>query len=100
MFVFSNLIIALAKIIDITLTLYMWVVIFRAVISWVNPDPYNKIVIILYRITEPVLRLVRRLLPRSLSATGIDFSPIIVILVIIFLQYFLVETIIQLAHRI
>jgi len=99
MFVFSNLIIALAKIIDITLTLYMWVIIFRAVISWVNPDPYNKIVIILYRITEPVLRLVRRLLPRPLSATGIDFSPIIVILAIIFLQYFLVETIVQLAHR-
>jgi YggT family protein len=100
MFVFSNLIIALAKIIDIILTLYMWVIIFRAVISWVNPDPYNKIVIILYRITEPVLRLVRRLLPRFLSATGIDFSPIIVILAIIFLQYFLVETIVQLAHRV
>lgn len=99
MFVFSNFIIALAKIIDIALSLYMWVIIFRAVISWVNPDPYNKIVIFLYRITEPVLRPVRRLLPRALNNTGIDFSPIIVILVIIFLQYFLVETIIGLARR-
>jgi YggT family protein len=99
MFVFSNFIIALAKIIDIALTLYMWVIIFRAVISWVNPDPYNKIVIFLYRITEPVLWPVRRILPRALHSTGIDFSPIIVILAIIFLQYFLVETIIALARR-
>jgi YggT family protein len=99
MFVFSNFIIALAKIIDAALTLYMWVIIFRAVISWVNPDPYNKIVIFLYRITEPVLRRVHRILPRALYSTGIDFSPIIVILAIIFLQYFLVETIIALARR-
>jgi YggT family protein len=96
MFVLSNLIIALAKVIEIALTLYMWIIIFRAVISWVNPDPDNKIVIFLYRATEPVLRPVRRILP--LRNIGIDVSPIIVILVIVFLQYFLVETIIQLAR--
>ena len=97
MFVLSNFVVALARIIDIVLTLYMWIIIFRAVISWVNPDPYNKIVIFLYRFTEPVLRPVRRILP--FRNTGIDFSPLIVILVIIFLQYFLVESIIQLARR-
>jgi YggT family protein len=97
MFVLSNLIIALAKVIDIALTLYMWIIIFRALISWVNPDPYNQIVIFLYRVTEPVLRPIRRKLP--MGNTGIDFSPVVVILVIIFLQYFLVETIIQMAHR-
>ncbi len=97
MFVLSNFIFALAKIIDIALTIYMWIIIFRAVISWVNADPYNKIVIFLYRATEPVLRPVRRMMP--LHNTGIDLSPIIVILVIIFLQYFLVETIIQLARN-
>jgi YggT family protein len=96
MIVLSNLIIALAKVIDIALTLYMWIIIARAVISWVNPDPYNKIVIFLYRATEPVLRPVRRILP--LRNIGIDISPIIVILVIFFLQYFLVETIMQLAR--
>jgi len=96
MIVLSNLIIALAKVIDIALTLYMWIIIARAVISWVNPDPYNKIVIFLYRVTEPVLRPVRRILP--LRNIGIDISPIIVILVIFFLQYFLVETIMQLAR--
>jgi YggT family protein len=97
MFVLGNFIIALARIIEIVLTLYMWIIIFRAVISWVNPDPYNKIVILLYRLTEPVLRPVRRILP--LRNVGIDISPLIVILVIVFLQYFLVESVISLARR-
>jgi YggT family protein len=97
MFVLSNFIVALARIVDIVLTLYMWIIIFRAVISWVNADPYNKIVIFLYRVTEPVLRLVRRIIP--FRNVGIDLSPIIVILAILFLKYFLVETIIQLARN-
>lgn len=97
MFVLSNFMVALARIIDIVLTIYMWIIIFRAVISWVNADPYNKVVIFLYKVTEPVLRPVRRILP--MRNMGIDFSPIVVILVIIFLQYFLVETIIQLARN-
>lgn len=99
MFVLSNFIIALARIIEIALTAYMWIIIGRALVSWVNPDPYNKIVIFLYRFTEPVLRPIRRMLPRALLNTGIDFSPIIVVLVIVFLQYFMVETMIQLARR-
>lgn len=98
MFVLSNLIIALAKIIDIALTIYMWIIIFRALISWVNPDPYNQIVIFLYRVTEPVLGPIRRKLP--MGNVGIDFSPVIVLLIILFLKYFLIETMIQLAHRI
>lgn len=98
MFVLSNFIIALAKVIDIVLTVYMWIIIFRAVISWVNPDPYNKIVIFLYRATEPVLRPVRRLLP--MREAPIDIAPLIVILGIIFLQYFLVQTIIQFARHV
>jgi len=97
MFVLGNFIIALTRIIEIVLTLYMWIIIFRAVISWVNPDPYNKIVILLYRATEPVLRPVRRILP--LRNVGIDLAPLIVILVIVFLQYFLVESVMQLARR-
>ncbi|PKN39228.1 MAG: hypothetical protein CVU62_03280 [Deltaproteobacteria bacterium HGW-Deltaproteobacteria-2] len=97
MFALSNLIIALAKVVDIVLTLYMWIIIFRAVISWVNPDPYNQIVVFLYRVTEPVLQPIRRKLP--MRNVGIDISPIIVILAIVFLKYFLVETIIQLASH-
>lgn len=97
MFVFGNLIMALARVIDIVLTVYMWIIIVRALISWVNPDPYNQIVIVLYRITEPVLAPVRRMIP--LRNIGLDFSPIIVLLAIMFLKYFLVETMIQLAQR-
>ena len=93
MFVLENFIIAAAKVIDIALTLYMWIIIARAVISWVNPDPYNPIVTFLYRATEPVLAPIRRWIP--LRGMGIDISPIIVILVIYFLQMFLVKTMIQ-----
>lgn len=92
----GNFIIALAKVIDIVLTVYMWIIVARALISWVNPDPYNKIVIFLYRVTEPVLRPLRRLIPRH--NLPIDFAPLIVLLIIIFLQYFLVQTMIQMVR--
>ncbi len=95
MFVLQNFIVALAKVIDLILVVYMWLIIARAVLSWVNADPYNKIVIFIYRVTEPILRPVRLLLPGQ--NLGIDFSPVIVLLAIFFLRHFLVETIIQLA---
>lgn len=97
MFVFSNLILAVATVINIGLTIYMWIIIIRALISWVSPNPYNPIVQFLYRVTEPVLWRVRRLLP--IGGFGIDFSPIIVILVIYFLKLFLVQTLVQLAQQ-
>jgi len=93
----SNFLFAIAKILNIGLNLYMWIIIARAVISWVNPDPYNPIVRFLNTITEPVLYPIRRRLPIHLG--GIDFSPILVILVIIFLRFFLVETLMELAAR-
>ena len=76
MFLVANLIEALAKILDVALSLYTWVIIIRALLSWVNPDPYNVIVQFLYRATEPVLRPVRRWIP--LRNFGIDLSPVIV----------------------
>jgi len=95
MFIAENLVLAIAKILDIALTLYMWIIIARALISWVNPDPYNPIVMFLYRITEPVMAPVRRWIPfRNL---GIDISPIIIIMAIIFLQTFLVRSMMQMA---
>ena len=78
MFVIGNFLAAVAKVIDIGLSLYMWIIIARAVISWVNPDPYNPIVRFLNAVTEPVLYPIRRRLPISLG--GMDFSPIVVIL--------------------
>jgi YggT family protein len=98
MFILSNFIIALARVLDIGLSLYMWIIIAQAVISWVNPDPYNPIVRFLHSVTEPVLYNIRRLIPVYFG--GLDFSPIIAILVIIFLKTFLVQSLIQLAVRI
>lgn len=95
MFVVSNLLIAIARILDIALTIYMWLIIGRAIISWVSPDPYNTIVRFLYATTEPVLYSIRRRLPVSFG--GFDFSPIIVILAIIFIQIFLVNSLTQFA---
>lgn len=97
MFVAKNLLMAVARILDIALSAYMWILIIRAVLSWVSPDPYNPIVRALYSITEPVLSFLRRKFP--LMAGSIDFSPMVAILVILFLQFFLVRTLIDLAAR-
>src|SRR5574340_217591 len=95
MIIFSNFLAAMASVLQLVLTLYMWIVIGRALISWVNPDPYNPIVRFLYNATEPLLYRVRRNLP--VFAGGIDFSPLIVLLVIYFLQGFLVQRLRDLA---
>ncbi len=79
------------------LTLYMWIVIIRALLSWVNPDPYNPIVQFLHRVTDPLMDQIRRLIP--MSGMGIDFSPIIVIMGIIFLRTFLVQSLSQIAMQ-
>jgi YggT family protein len=93
-FIIGNLIAALAEVINWVLWAYIWIIIARAIVSWVSPDPYNPIVQFLHRATEPVLRPIRRRLPDM----PIDFSPMIVIIVIIFLQRFLVTTLDQLAY--
>ena len=97
MFIAANFITAVAEVIGLILNFYMWVIIVRALISWVNPDPYNPIVQFLYKITEPVLHPVRRLMP--VYNMGIDLSPFIVILILIFLKSFLVSSLYQLAQR-
>ena len=97
MFVMSNLIAAVAKILDIALTIFMWIVIARAILSWVSPDPYNPIVRFIHNITEPVLHQIRKRLP--LNFGGIDFSPILVLLAVIFLRQFVVQSLYDLALR-
>ena len=95
MFVISNLLVAVAKVLDIALTIFMWIIIARAILSWVSPDPYNPIVRFIHNVTEPVLHQVRRRIP--LSFGGIDFSPIIILLAVIFLQQFAVQSLHQFA---
>jgi YggT family protein len=96
-FILGNFLAATAKVLDIVLMLYMWVIIIRALLSWVSPDPYNPIVQFLYNITEPVLYRVRQIIP--MSGMGIDFSPILVILAIVFLQSFLVTSLARFAMQ-
>jgi len=98
MFVVANFVFALAHILDILFTILYWLILIRALISWVNPDPMNPIVQFLYKTTEPILEPVRRRLPLNFRF-GIDISPIIVFLLIIFLQSFLVRTLLDLATR-
>jgi len=97
MFIIVNFLKALADVLNIALNLYMWVIIIRALISWVSPNPYNPIVRFLYSITEPLLWRIRRYLPVVFS--GIDLSPVVAILGIIFLREFLVVTLHQIAIR-
>lgn len=99
MFVVGNLIAAFAGVLEIVIYIYMWVVIISALISWVNPDPYNPIVRFLYSVTEPVFSWVRSVLGRiiPLHTIGIDFSPLIVVLILVFLQQFLITTLYQIA---
>jgi YggT family protein len=97
MFIAGNFLDALAWVLDLALTLYLWIVIIRALLSWVNPDPWNPIVQFLHRATEPVLGPIRRRLPTWRG--GIDLSPLVVILAIYFVQRALLRSLADLAWR-
>lgn len=90
MFVAGNFVLALARLLELAINAYIWIIIARAIISWVNPDPSNPIVRFLYRATEPVLRPVRYRLPTW--GMGLDLSPMVVILVLYFLDWFVVSS--------
>lgn len=97
MFVLGNFVLGLATVLDYALWFYMWIIIARALISWVNPDPWNPIVQFLDRATEPVLSPIRRWLGWRM---GIDFSPLVAIVAITFLQIAVVQSLKDLALRI
>jgi YggT family protein len=90
MYVVGYFLMAVAKVLDTVLYIYMILIIARAVLSWVSPDPFNPIVRFIHNITEPVLYRVRSKLPVSFG--GIDLSPIFVILAIYFLQIWVVNS--------
>ncbi|PIP20865.1 MAG: hypothetical protein COX40_02460 [Candidatus Omnitrophica bacterium CG23_combo_of_CG06-09_8_20_14_all_40_11] len=98
MFVLSNFIVAATRVLGVLLTILYWLILIRALISWVNPDSFNPIVQFLYKTTEPILYPIRKMLPFSLKF-GIDISPIIAFLAIIFLKSFLINTLLDLAMR-
>lgn len=91
---------AIADILHVALRIYTFVVIAAVLITWVNPDPYNPIVRILRQLTEPVLARIRRTMPRALWRTGLDFSPLVLLLLITLIDRILVRYILTLAARI
>ncbi len=77
----------LVKMVASAIEIYAYIVVARAILSWVNPDPYNPIVRFLYSATEPVLQRLRRFLP--LRVGGLDFTPMVLIFVLFFVSNFL-----------
>ncbi len=98
MFIFSNLLAAVASLLSIILTILYWLILIRALLSWVNPDSYNTIVQFLYKTTEPILYPIRKMIPVNFGI-GIDISPIIAFLILIFLRSFLVKTLLDISFR-
>ncbi|MCX6062106.1 MAG: YggT family protein [Campylobacterales bacterium] len=74
----GNIVSGLGGIVHSLLTVYMWIVIIGALLTWVRPDPYNPIVQVIYRLTEPAYRFVRRLMPTVFN--GLDLAPLILII--------------------
>ena len=97
MFVLGNFLEALARVLGYLIEILKWLIIIRALLSWVNPDPYNPIVQFIERTTEPILAPLRRLVPAH--RLGIDISPILAFLILYFLQIFLIQSLIQIAFQ-
>ena len=89
MFDHSYFLMGVIGIITSLLTVYTWVVIVAVLISWINPDPYNPIVRFLRAVTEPALARMRRYVPNVLWSTGLDFTPLFLILLLQLVIWFL-----------
>jgi len=87
---------ALYQVVNLVIQLYIFIVIARALVSWVNPDPYNPIVRFLYNATEPVLQRIRRILPLQFS--GIDLTPIVLLIALSVVQQVLLQLIVSLSR--
>ncbi len=96
MFIISNFLVAAAQVLNVAISLLWWLIIIRALISWVNPDPFNPIVQFLFRTTEPFLLPFKKIIPSW--RIGLDLSPIFAILALVFLRFFLVNSLIDLAR--
>ena len=95
MVIIANLLIALGKILDLVVSVGYLLFIVRAIISWVEVDDSNQFVQMLYKVTEPVLEPVRRFLPGGM----IDFSPMVVLVVLYFTDMFVVESLLDVGFR-
>ena len=96
MFVLGNFFIALAKVADILLSIMYWLMLIRALISWVNPDPSNVIVQFLHKATEPILVPIRRMMPRT---SRVDFSVLVAFIIIVFVKAFVVQNLFEIGLK-
>ncbi len=92
--VMAKVVIALAKTLDLVLRIYIWIIIIGAIISWVNPDPYHPVVRTINRLTEPVLKPIRRIIP---PIGGLDFSPVVAIFLVYLIQILVIPLLYRLA---
>jgi len=98
MFIAANFLVAVARVLDIAVNVFIWLIVIRAIVSWVSVDPFNPIVQFINKSTDPLLFPIRRILPFSMK-WGIDISPIIAVLALIFAQSFVVNTLVDIAAR-
>ncbi len=97
MFILGNLILAIAVILNKIIEIMYFILIIRVIVSWVNPDPFNFFIQLLYRITEPILQPFRRIMP--LRNIGLDISPILAMLAMFFIQQFIIASLMRIGFQ-
>lgn len=97
MFVIGDVLVGVGQVMNMLLEIYMWIVIVRAVLSWVHPDPYNPIVRFIYNMVDPVTNRLSRILPMRIGL--VDISPIILIVAIYLMRLVVVRIIIDTGYR-
>jgi YggT family protein len=97
MFVVGNFVTGIAYVVDMVLNIYFWIILIRAVLSWIQPNPYNPLVRTIYKLVDPVTHKISRMIPTRLGM--IDFAPFILMLLIVFLQRFLVRSLFEFGAR-
>lgn len=99
MSILGNLLISIAKVLSLITNMYTFIIAGAVIISWVKPDPYNPIVRFIYSVTDPVFAKVRKHAPQFLYSTGIDFTPLLVIIILVFLENFVAGSIMDIGLR-
>jgi len=99
MYPLGSLLVSVAKVLSILLTIYQYIVLGAVIVSWVNADPHNPIVRFLRQSTEPIFRPIRNLMPRAMFRTGIDFTPLIVFLLLVLIQNFVISLMIHYGQK-
>jgi YggT family protein len=97
MFVFGNFVTGIAYVVDMLLNIYFWIILIRAVLSWIQPNPYNPLVRIICKLVDPVTYKISRIIPTRIGM--IEFAPFILMITIVFLQRFLVRSLFDLGAR-